>query len=91
MNKVLQRDIEEFVSACPFRQALENTRFLITGVTGLIGSAMTHCLLALNIGITVVAPVRNLKKAFDTFTEEERKHIEFIECDLSTFDYGTIG
>lgn len=87
----MQRDIEEFVSACPFRHALENTRFLITGTTGLIGSVMTHCLLALNTGITIVALVRNLKKAVNTFTEEERKHIDFIECDLSTFDYRTVG
>ena len=90
MNKIQLQDIHEFVNTFELADELSSTSFLITGATGLIGSTLIHCLLALNRSIRIIAPVRNRLKAIALF-EDKSNDIELIECDLLTFDYGKIG
>lgn len=90
MDKIQIQDIQEFVDSFKLADELCNTSFLITGATGLIGSTLIHCLLALDCNIRIVAPVRNMQKAYTMFGEEAKK-MELIECDLLSFKYCTIG
>ena len=78
MDKIQIQDIQEFVDTFKLTDELCNSSFLITGATGLIGSTLIHCLLALDCGIRIVAPVRNMQKAYAMF-EEEAKKMELIE------------
>lgn len=91
VNAILNKDIVDFVNQFPLKDKIEHTKFLITGATGLIGSIMIHSLIAMNLDINIISPVRNLRKALGMFNENEIKHIEFLECDLSSFDYDKIG
>lgn len=84
MNQKQQEDIREFAKTFPLQDNLTGSRFLITGATGLIGSTLVHCLLALNRGIEITCPVRSLKKAKAMF-EDEFDKIHFVECDLLTY------
>lgn len=90
MDSIQLQDVREFASSFLLADELKNSSFLITGATGLIGSSLIHCLLALDRDIRIVAPVRNMQKAYAMF-EEETKKMELIECDLLSFDYSTIG
>lgn len=90
MNKIQLQDIQEFVNTFELADELSGTSFMITGATGLIGSTLIHCLLALNRSIRIIAPVRNKQKAIALF-EDKSNDIELIECDLLTFDYSKIG
>lgn len=90
MNKIQEQDIREFVQAFALSDQISNTTFLITGATGLIGTTLIHCLLALNKGIKVIAPVRNEAKAKDIFSEEELENIGLIECDIVRYDYNQL-
>mgnify|MGYP004605365557 FL=1 len=89
-SKTLQSDIEEFVSFFSLSHAFMNGVFLITGATGLIGSILIRCLVSLNLGIKIIAPVRNKKKAVDMFFDIDSS-LYFIECDIATFDYNSLG
>lgn len=84
MNKVLKEDIDDFVSSFELAESLNGSKFLITGATGLIGSTLVHCLLALNNGILITCPVRNLIKAKEMFGDEFSK-INFVETELMPF------
>lgn len=84
MNKILKEDINNFVSSFEFSSLLNGSKFLITGATGLIGSTLVRCLLALNKGIQITCPVRNLNKAKATYSEDFES-ICFIECDLVSY------
>lgn len=90
MNSVLSNDIEQFVASFPFRQELRDKKVFVTGATGLIGSTLIHCLLALDENIRIIAPVRNVAKLKAIF-EDGYDKIDAIECDLETYDYDTIG
>ena len=90
MNILQQYDISEFSRTFPLAENLGNKSFLITGATGLIGSTLIHCLIALNKEIKVVAPVRNIRKAMALFEEEELTYIKLIECDIVSYDYERI-
>ena len=59
----LQEDIRDFVRTFALADELKGSSFLITGATGLIGSSLIRCLLALEKNISIVAPVRDLEKA----------------------------
>lgn len=82
MNKVQEKDIREFVWNFHFSDKLANTRILITGGTGLIGSMLARCLLALNAGIHIFLPVRDMNKAERMYSEDEKEYIHLIACDL---------
>ncbi len=62
---------------------MNDMKFLVTGATGLIGSALVNYLLGQNA--RVIAPVRNLEKARKKFGDEGK--IELVECDLNTTDF----
>jgi nucleoside-diphosphate-sugar epimerase len=90
LSTTLKQDISEFANRFPLASDLKCARILITGATGLIGSTLIHGLLALNENIKIIAPVRNLDKAKEKFEPEELSQIELIECDIASFDYGTL-
>lgn len=77
-----------------YYDSLKNASFMITGATGLIGSALVQYLLSLNLGVKIVIPVRNKQKAFDLYGESADK-LDIVQCDLLeyltnmdvTFDY----
>lgn len=84
MNKIQQEDIRTFAESFPLAESLTGSHFMITGATGLIGSTLIHCLLALDKGIGITCPVRSLSKAQAMFGEEAEK-IHFIACDLMDY------
>ena len=90
MNRIVEEDALLFAERFALSCQLTESTFLVTGATGLIGSSLIRCLLALNEKIKVYAPVRNLKKAADLFDEQQKEHIHFIECDLVEHDYGQL-
>ena len=90
MNEIICEDVKNFAKHFDLTDQLAGASFLITGATGLIGSSLIRCLLALNEQIKVYAPVRNLKKAEDLFDEWQKEHIRFIECDLVEYDYSLL-
>lgn len=90
MNKIQREDIQDFVSSFPLRDLLHNRTILITGATGLIGSNLVHCLLALDCKIKVVAPIRDLKKAVRIFSQNELENMRLIECDIISYNYDAL-
>lgn len=90
MDKVLTRDIYNFKASFPFRDELRGASFLITGATGLIGSTLIRCLAALNEGIHIFAPVRNLAKAKMMFGENF-PGVDFMECNIMDIVDGAFG
>ena len=90
MNSILSKDIAQFVASFPFRHELRDKKVLVTGATGLIGSTLIRCLLALDENIRIITPIRNIAKMRAIF-EDVLDKIDAIECDLETFDYDTIG
>lgn len=85
MNKVLIDDIATFVSRFDLADRVQDASFLITGGTGLIGSILTHCLLALNRNVHITLPIRNVEKAFSMFDSKEQKNLTIITTDLISF------
>lgn len=85
INHVLEEDVLQFAEQFELWEELKGKTFLITGATGLIGSVMVRCLLALNklknLNISIIAAVRSIEKAQKTF-EEEYKEIEFLVVDM---------
>lgn len=83
--KVLQEDVQQFAEHFELREQLRGKTVLITGATGLIGSVMIKCLLALNqrydLGIKILAVVRDLEKAQKVFAEEYDA-IKFLQLQL---------
>lgn len=95
MNKrILLEDVNVFADSFELSEELRGKTFLITGATGLIGSVMIKCLLALNrkytLAIKIIAVVRDLDKAKSIFAEEfsliEFKKINLSEISPSTID-----
>lgn len=84
MNIIQKLDIEDFVQNFALTNSLNGAKFLITGATGLIGSTLVRCLLALNKDIQITCPIRNLKKAKATYGEDIDS-ICFIECELVSY------
>lgn len=90
MNKIQELDIKEFARNFVLSEQLAKSNFLITGATGLIGSTLIHCLLALEKEIKIIAPLRNKAKADEIFSEDELQHIRIIECDIAKYDYNQL-
>lgn len=90
VSRTQQEDVQGFVRTFALADELANASFLITGATGLIGSSLIRCLLALNKGIRVIAPVRNREKAAVMF-DDLYNGVEWVECDLALDDYEQVG
>lgn len=92
-NLVLKEDVQLFAEQFELGEQLRGKTFLVTGATGLIGSVMVKCLLALNhnikLGIKILAVVRDLEKAKNVFAEEFSA-IDFIQMPLSDISSNTI-
>ena len=92
-NQVLIEDVRLFAEHFELWKRLKDKTFLITGATGLIGSVTVKCLLALNqkynLGIKILAVVRDIEKAKNVFAEEFC-FIEFIQIPLSDISSSTI-
>ena len=94
MNKVIQQDIELFVKTFELTKELSGKTFIVTGATGLIGSTLIRCLLALNVNINIICPVRNITKAeklFGHLEVQKQKNLIFVEYgvydNISIVDY----
>lgn len=83
MNKIQQEDIKLFAQGFELSNLVSGSSFLITGATGLIGSTLVRCLLALNKNIEITCPVRSLDKARAMY--ENTGKIHFIECELTNY------
>lgn len=83
---VLKEDLE-FILDKVFRERKFNrSTVLVTGATGLVGSLIVKSILyanqVLNAQITVLASVRNLEKAADTFADFSDKSLIFVTDSL---------
>lgn len=87
MNSIVQADIDSFVSNFSFADNLQDATVLVTGGTGLIGSLLIRCLMGLDKGVKIVAPVRNLTKALAMFEDIKTENLIFEECNLLTTDF----
>ena len=69
--RILEEDIRDFVDRCDYRERFRSRKIVITGATGLIGSLLTKCLIALNekyqLGMGIYCVVRNIEKAQKMF------------------------
>lgn len=95
MNKqILIEDIRVFAENFDLGEKLRNKTFLVTGATGLIGSVLIKCLLALNrrntLGIMIIAVVRDMDKAKYIF-EDDFSEVNFIKINLSEINISSIG
>lgn len=93
-NQILTEDIQQFAETFELWKQLQGKTFLVTGATGLIGSIMIKCLLELSrqkdLGIKVVAVVRDLEKAKIVF-EKDFSLIEFKQIALDDISKDNIG
>ena len=93
-NQVLTEDIQQFAETFELWKQLQGKTFLVTGATGLIGSILIKCLLELNrqkeLGIKVVAVVRDLEKAKIVF-EKDFSKIEFKQIALDDISKDNMG
>ena len=69
--RILEEDIRDFVDRCDYRERFRSRKIVITGATGLIGSLLTKCLIALNekyqLDMGIYCVVRNIEKAQKVF------------------------
>lgn len=84
MNKIQEIDIKEFAQTFPLSADLADARFMITGATGLIGSTLVRCLLALDNGVRITIPVRNRAKAVVMYGSDASR-LNIVECDLMEY------
>lgn len=68
---------------------MNNSKFLITGATGLIGSALVRYLIEHYQTVQIVLPVRNRAKAERLFGASE--NVSIVECDLLSTDFEFAG
>lgn len=84
MDEIFLEDVHEFARNFPLASKLAGSTFIITGVTGLVGSALAKCLLALHKDIKLICPIRNSDKAEKIFGNLY-SNITFVECGLVEF------
>lgn len=80
----LENDIREFTQAFPLSSDLADARFMITGATGLIGSTLVRCLLAMDNNISITIPVRSQEKAIALYGADASR-LNIVECDLMEY------
>lgn len=82
MNKILTEDTTNFASTFPLWQNLKGANIAVTGATGLLGSCMVRCLLALNkeysLNLRVTIVVRNRDKAIEMFGDDAPTHYIYV-------------
>lgn len=84
MSDIQQEDIREFVKNFELANSLADSKILITGATGLIGSNLVRCLLALDKRIEIFCPVRNISKAYSMFGED-CTNLHLVESELMDY------
>lgn len=84
MNSILKEDMEAFFLPGELLEPLRNSRIIVTGATGLIGSTFVRCVDSLKIGVKFILPVRNPDKAYGIFGESG-ENIRIVECGLKEF------
>ena len=83
-NKLYQEDLKKIAELDLPWEKLENSSFMISGATGMIGTFMIDALLAKDIGIKIYALGRNAEKARERFDSYfDREDFEFISCDIN--------
>lgn len=88
MDKLTEQEFNRYKKRFNFATELNHSRFLITGITGLIGSILAKYLIFTIPDIRIFAPVRSLDKARSLFSEAEIRHITLIEeSSLGSADY----
>lgn len=97
-STILKQDIHDFVRSFGLYERLRGTHILVTGGTGLIGSILVKCLMALNmehdLGVRITCPVRDKEKAYSVY-DDIFKHLnvyvgdlmEFIETTNESYDF----
>ncbi|RDU22115.1 NAD-dependent epimerase/dehydratase family protein [Anaerosacchariphilus polymeriproducens] len=87
-DKILQEDIENIVSSSMLKwDKFKDTRILITGATGLLGSQIVRTLMLANeirdLNLKVFALVRSKEKAEKVFSEiDKNDNLNFIVQDI---------
>lgn len=84
MAKQKTIDIQEFAKAFCLTSNIGDGRFMITGATGLIGSTLVRCLLAMDNGTSITIPVRNREKAVALYGADASR-LNIVECDLMEY------
>lgn len=88
MSEVLRKDISELLHGDFPVEEVKGKSFLVTGATGLVGSLFVKTILQgnkeLDFGCKIVAVVRNIEKAKETFADYlEDNKLSFLICDLA--------
>lgn len=87
MKDVLEEDFDKITKRDISWDALQNSSFVITGATGLIGSLIVKYLLyanrTMNFGAKIYAVVRNVEKADKIFAEEKTDALTYVVADLT--------
>lgn len=91
VDQLLIEDLSEIASnLSKVTHELQNTKIMILGGTGFIGSWLTRSLLFLNreyeLGIDLTLSTRDLKSAEAKFSYWGRDSLKFIEMDLAKFN-----
>lgn len=84
MNKILQEDINNFGLNDSISEKLRDSKIIVTGSTGLIGSTFVRCVNSLGINVSFILPVRDAEKACKIY-EKGNKAITIIQSDLKDF------
>lgn len=90
MNRILREDIDTFSLPDNLKEALSGSVVMVTGATGLIGSMFVRCVNALNIGVTFILPIRDLKKAEVLFEGISDSVINLIPLDSEIINNGNL-
>ena len=86
MNPIIKQDMEFLCDRFPYQDEIRGKTILVTGATGLIARNYTMFLISLNrkfnLGIKVLALVRNMEKAHDAFKDFEGDDLVYLNQDI---------